>query len=786
MLLISYLTHLKILGRCRFGISVLAAALIALSSAAQEPFNPAALLRGSSPSVLVNSVTGSFGEDFSVLVRGGSGIRGSSQPLWVVDGVEITPSLSYLNIYDIESIRLERDLSVTSRYGNRGANGVVIVTTGAGRSDEKFRVKWNSDIGLSMSAMKVAGTAPGFNHNHYVSFLGSTGHSMYGVSGWFRQTDGVEPRDNGLAGGLRAFFENKANSVLTFGMNSTFVMGKSNTPACTEPFGSGSLTLLQRNPDFFPDQSVAGWKEDYDNERQDKRFTSGIFLAANIGKFVKFKLDTGVDLNNSDSFIWYGDRTPLGAEENGRSIVKGNTDFAYNAGAHLTFNRYFADKHHLIAELTADLRGANVKRGTMIGSDFFTHKLRARGLNLYNSDPNIRKYEYNTFSYGALLNLGYEYADMVGVSALLRIDHTPRYEKVPDLYKNGSAWVDLHKALFPDGKAVSTLRLSGSYGEAGLDNNVPYIGYVDYLTDNYPEVQENLQMFYEGFRHLRTREGTAKLELGFLSDRLTLSAAYFDRMTDDAFTSYCFGRQDGYYWVKAPRESHFSREARISMRGIEAEVKGVILKADKYSWSASAGFAWNIAQIVKVDDGDLHGPFIGGDFIATANVLGYSPSSFYGYKTDENGELIDVTGDGVVNRFDRQIIGGSMPKFYGSVGTSFTYGDFSFEMLATWAAGHQILELNKLLFEGAPDYDITDRYLRKGDYLRLSRARAEYSVPLKKQTVVKALKVSLSGYDLLTYSASGRWNPTVIGVDYGTCPSSAALLAGVSLTFGRK
>ena len=282
-------TRMKTSVRNRLGLSLLAAALMTLPSSAQEPFSPAALLRGSSPSVLVNSMTGSFGEDLSVQVRGGSGIRGSSQPLWIVDGVEITPSLSYLHVYDIESIRLETDLAVTSRYGNRGANGVVIVTTGAGRSDEKFRVRWNSDIGLSVSAMKVTGTAPGFNHNHYVSFLGSTGHSMYGVSGWFRQTDGVEPRDNALTGGLRAFFENKANSVLTFGMNSTFVMGKSNSPACTEPFGSGSLTLLQRNPDFFPDQSVEGWKKDYDNERQDKRFTSGIFLAANIGKFVKFK-----------------------------------------------------------------------------------------------------------------------------------------------------------------------------------------------------------------------------------------------------------------------------------------------------------------------------------------------------------------------------------------------------------------------------------------------------------------------------------------------------------------
>ena len=92
----------------------------------------------------------------------------------------------------------------------------------------------------------------------------------------------------------------------------------------------------------------------------------------------------------------------------------------------------------------------------------------------------------------------------------------------------------------------------------------------------------------------------------------------------------------------------------------------------------------------------------------------------------------------------------------------------------------------KVLFEGAPDYYVLDRYLKRGDYLRLSRVSAAYSIPLKKQTVVKAVKLSLTGYDLFTYSASGCWNPTILGVDYGTCPSSAALLLGVSLTFGRK
>ena len=126
-----------------------------------------------------------------------------------------------------------------------------------------------------------------------------------------------------------------------------------------------------------------------------------------------------------------------------------------------------------------------------------------------------------------------------------------------------------------------------------------------------------------------------------------------------------------------------------------------------------------------------------------------------------------------------------MPRYYGSAGTTFSYGAFALDVLATWAAGFEILDLNRLLFDGAPDFAVTDQFLGKGDYLRLSRVRASYDIPLKGKSIVKAIQVSLSGHDLLTWSAYPRWNPAILGVDYGTCPAGAAVLLGVSLTFGR-
>lgn len=68
-----------------------------------------------------------------VIIRGQNSIVGSSEPLYVVDGmpIEAAPgrALIGLNPRDIKSIRVLKDPVDTSMYGMRGANGVVIITT---------------------------------------------------------------------------------------------------------------------------------------------------------------------------------------------------------------------------------------------------------------------------------------------------------------------------------------------------------------------------------------------------------------------------------------------------------------------------------------------------------------------------------------------------------------------------------------------------------------------------------------------------------------------------------
>lgn len=88
-----------------------------------------AALEGNAPGVQVNNSTGAPGSDPSIRVRGFNSINGSSAPLNVVDGVVYEGSIADLNPQDIESITVLKDAASCALYGNRGANGVILITT---------------------------------------------------------------------------------------------------------------------------------------------------------------------------------------------------------------------------------------------------------------------------------------------------------------------------------------------------------------------------------------------------------------------------------------------------------------------------------------------------------------------------------------------------------------------------------------------------------------------------------------------------------------------------------
>jgi len=107
-------------------------------------------LQGRVTGLSISSTGGQPGGATKMNIRGITSVSGSSQPLIVVDGFPISDvttsgggnleanssqmsSFSYINPDDIQSIEVLKDASATAIYGNRGANGVIMITTKSGK-----------------------------------------------------------------------------------------------------------------------------------------------------------------------------------------------------------------------------------------------------------------------------------------------------------------------------------------------------------------------------------------------------------------------------------------------------------------------------------------------------------------------------------------------------------------------------------------------------------------------------------------------------------------------------
>ncbi|WP_332028296.1 TonB-dependent receptor plug domain-containing protein, partial [Kaistella sp.] len=106
--------------------------------------NPVNSLQGKVAGLsVVNS--GQPGSQADVRIRGTVTIN-QTQPVYIVDGV-FANNIDFLNPADIESIEVLEDPSSLAIFGNRGANGAIIVTTKRAKSG-RTSISFNSSLGV--------------------------------------------------------------------------------------------------------------------------------------------------------------------------------------------------------------------------------------------------------------------------------------------------------------------------------------------------------------------------------------------------------------------------------------------------------------------------------------------------------------------------------------------------------------------------------------------------------------------------------------------------------------
>ncbi|GAB2620399.1 SusC/RagA family TonB-linked outer membrane protein [Belliella aquatica] len=257
-------------------------------------------LQGRAPGVLIQANSGQPGAAASVTIRGKGTINGSNDPLYILDGIQITAAdFATLNPNDFESFSILKDASSTSIYGSRGANGVIVITTKRGKSG-KTRVNYDFQTGFSQAPShpeQVMNTAEkleyelangnpygwsnaeleelrqtdtnwedvllrtGYTQNHQISASGGNDNTTFFLSGSVFDQTGTVPNTDLKRYTARMNVETKLNNF-TFGMNVSGGYSKFNNTLEGDSFIGSPLNAIRwSNPYETPYQADGSYTQ---------------------------------------------------------------------------------------------------------------------------------------------------------------------------------------------------------------------------------------------------------------------------------------------------------------------------------------------------------------------------------------------------------------------------------------------------------------------------------------------------------------------------------------------
>jgi hypothetical protein len=337
-------------------------------------------------------------------------------------------------------------------------------------------------------------------------------------------------------------------------------------------------------------------------------------------------------------------------------------------------------------------------------------------------------------------------------------------------------------------------------------------------------------------------ETTSKLNFGFdlntLNNRLALSFDLYSNTTDNLLHLNILPEVagSGAYWANG---------GKITNKGIELNLKAIVLNLSKLQWEVGASIGHYKNSIVSLPDGDFTNSIYNAEILsATGNAAGV----FYGYKTNgvfstadeataanlkivsDNGyeayfaagdmHFSDMNSDGIIDENDKQIIGDPNPDFYGSLSSNLTYGNFTFSAICTYSYGNDVYNylrsnleagnsfnnqstamLNRWTYEGQQtnipkaEYGdfmgnsrFSDRWIEDGSYFRVKSLSISYKIPINLQ-MFDQVHLWASANNLLTLTNYLGRDPEVSvnnavlyqGIDTGLMPLTRSFTIGLKL-----
>ncbi|MFT3738311.1 MAG: TonB-dependent receptor [Breznakibacter sp.] len=289
------------------------------------------------------------------------------------------------------------------------------------------------------------------------------------------------------------------------------------------------------------------------------------------------------------------------------------------------------------------------------------------------------------------------------------------------------------------------------------------------------------------------------VDFGFLKNRITGTLESYDKRTEDLIYSYAVSTN------RYPYGSMLANVGEISNKGIEFSLNVIPVQSEKFRWETSLNLSHNKNEVISlsnqtysVDYINAGNPNIGG--YATANVQrimeGEAIGTFYmwewaGYNDSGVSQFYvhdPVTGKRTgefttsPQETDRTKVGSAQPKLTYGWNNTLTYKNWSLTAFLQGVSGNKILNSTRaqynyialvstgknVLSEVATNQKFTDvnaqapsdRYLEKGDYLRLSTLTLSYDFG-KIRDYIKGLSVYATCNNAMTITGYKGLDPEI-------------------------
>ena len=583
------------------------------------------------------------------------------------------------------------------------------------------------------------------------------------------------------------------------------------------------------------------------------RFIGSFRFTGDITEKIKWNTVIGLNFNALKEEIFLPDKGMVGfLNEEAYNLSKHKSDYLYSLQLdnNLGYESNISDIQKVSAFVGMRLMTNHLESDIGISantpSDEYT-SLRYGSSGLRYGMGNIGNYNWLSY-YG---NVDYSLLDRYYLGLNVSLDGSSRVGEDADLplriynrpfgvFPSASlAWRISDENILKNISWLEEFKFRTSYGLSGNDDIGNYSSRQYYRQVLY---RETTGLILGSLPNTALKNETysmfnAGLDLSLFGSRVIFTADYYNTKTTDLFV---LERQEDYLGY----EYLPSNNGVVRNKGKELTLMMRLVDGKKFKWDTKFNASFNSNNVTSLKSDAIITNIQGGQLITT---VGENLNSFYGlvangvYSTtgeamddslvNEIGspfaagdiKFMDISGpdgkpDGIINEFDKTIIGCPSPDIFGGFLSSFYLGKWSLEVFIQFVYGNEVFNYLRSQTEKMSDLDnqstsvlrrweyegqITDipraswndqqgnnkfssRWIEDGSYLRLKNVTLAYTIPHKFLAFQNA-RFYVSASNLLTLTKylgydpefSYAAEPYLQGIDYGIYPASSSFVAGV-------